>query len=75
MDADVECYHEIHAIPLLDPVLGDYVSSAPATRDAEVLTLMTEIVSKLRGDILPSVPRILDALLDAAAYAKLVEEA
>ena len=51
--------------PLLDPVLGDYVSSAPATRDAEVLTLMTEIVSKLRGDILPSVPRILDALLDA----------
>ena len=25
MDADVECYHEIHAIPLLDPVLDKQV--------------------------------------------------
>lgn len=24
-DADVECYHEIHAIPLLDPVLDKQV--------------------------------------------------
>jgi hypothetical protein len=25
MDDDVECYHEIHAIPLLDPVLDKQV--------------------------------------------------
>lgn len=50
--------------PLLEPVLNDYAMAVPAARDAEVLVLLTEIVNKLRGDILPDVPRMLEAVFE-----------
>jgi exportin-1 len=54
-----------HFIPrLLEPVLGDYQASPPASKDPEVLNLMTEAVSKLRGDLTSEVPAILGAVFE-----------
>jgi exportin-1 len=50
--------------PLLDPVLGDYSKSPPIAKDPEVLNLMTEAISKLRGELTPEVPRILSAVFE-----------
>jgi exportin-1 len=54
--------HFLH--PMLEPVLNDYRTSPASVRDPEVLNLMTEIVSQLRGDVANSVPRILDAVFE-----------
>ena len=50
--------------PLLEPVLGDYQAGPAASRDPEVLNLLTEIVTKLRGDIVADIPRILSSLFE-----------
>jgi exportin-1 len=50
--------------PLLEPVLGDYATSRPSVRDPEVMNLMAESIAKLRGEILPVVPRILEAVFE-----------
>ena len=50
--------------PLLPPVLTDYASSPPGARDPEVLTLMAEIVSALRSDVLSEAPVILSAVFE-----------
>lgn len=61
---------------LLEPVLGDFVMSPAATREAAVLRLMTQLVTTLRGAIADDTPRILSVafettlpLLTAAASA------
>ena len=51
--------------PLLETVLSDFASSTPGARDAEVLTLMTDIVTRLDGEALPFAPRIVDAVFRA----------
>jgi exportin-1 len=50
--------------PLLEPVLGDYIASSPAARDAEVLNLMADIISRLGRFISGDAPRILEAVFD-----------
>ncbi len=45
-------------------IAGDYQNSSPATRDAEVLTLMTEIISRLKADIQSETPRILTSVFE-----------
>jgi exportin-1 len=58
--ADSPAFVAEHFIPpLLEPVLGDYAAAHPVAREPEVLVLMTEIVNKLRGDILADAPKIL----------------
>lgn len=50
--------------PLLNAVLGDYKMIIPETRDAEVLSLLSAIVTKLKTAVLPDVPRILDHVFE-----------
>ena len=50
--------------PLLGPVLGDYVSSTGAARDAEVLNLMADLIIRLDRHIADDAPRILEAVLE-----------
>ncbi|EGC37009.1 hypothetical protein DICPUDRAFT_46785 [Dictyostelium purpureum] len=50
--------------PLLEAVLGDYRTNIPETRDPEVLSLMTVIISSLKNLIHPEVPKILDAVFE-----------
>ncbi|CDZ97086.1 nuclear export receptor crm1 [Phaffia rhodozyma] len=49
---------------LLDAVLGDYNQNVPAARDAEVLNVMTTIVSRLGPLLTEQVPPILDATFE-----------
>lgn len=51
--------------PLLNAVLGDYKMIIPETRDAEVLSLLSAIITKLEAAVLPDVPRILDHVFEA----------
>ena len=54
-----------HFVPhLLEPVLGDYIASSPAARDAEVLALMADIISRLGRYISNDAPRILEAVFE-----------
>lgn len=63
--ADSPAFVAEHFVPpLLEPVLGDYASAHPVAREPEVLTLMMEIVNKLRGDVLSEAPRILTAVFE-----------
>jgi exportin-1 len=50
--------------PLLEPVLGDYLMCPPSAKEAEVLNLMTEVISKLRSEISSEVPRILRSVFE-----------
>lgn len=43
---------------LLEAVLSDYKTNIPDARDPEVLSLMTAIITKLRGDMKSEIPRI-----------------
>jgi len=43
---------------LLEAVLSDYQTNIPDARDPEVLSLMTAIITKLRGDMMNEIPRI-----------------
>uniref|UniRef100_A0A7S4MSJ1 Exportin-1 n=2 Tax=Vannella robusta TaxID=1487602 RepID=A0A7S4MSJ1_9EUKA len=49
---------------LLEAVLGDYQSNIPDARDPEVLSLMTAIVTKLRGDMIKEIPRIFSCVFE-----------
>jgi exportin-1 len=52
--------------PLLEPssVLGDYHRSHPGARDAEVLSLMSTFISKLRGQVGPLIPRVVEGVFE-----------
>jgi exportin-1 len=50
--------------PLLVPVLGDYQRNIPDARDPEVLSLMATAINKLKGEVVSSVPRILEAVFE-----------
>merc|ERR1712018_280060 len=51
--------------PLLDAVLLDYQRCAvPSAREPEVLSVMASIVNKLKGTIIPQIPKIFDAVFE-----------
>ncbi|KAF2073970.1 hypothetical protein CYY_004715 [Polysphondylium violaceum] len=50
--------------PLLEAVLGDYKTNIPETRDPEVLSLMTVIITSLQQHVYPEVPKILEAVFE-----------
>ncbi|KAM9951178.1 hypothetical protein ACTFIW_010386 [Dictyostelium discoideum] len=50
--------------PLLEAVLGDYRTNIPETRDPEVLSLMTAIITSLKQLVHPEVPKILEAVFE-----------
>lgn len=50
--------------PLLEAVLLDYKASIADARDPEVLSLMTVIISKMKGMMTTEVPRIFDAVFE-----------
>jgi exportin-1 len=61
-DADTS-FIALHFIPpFLQPVLEDYARSHASVRQADVLSVMTEIVNKLKGEVGEDAPRILEAV-------------
>ncbi|GAA5917915.1 hypothetical protein JCM5296_002099 [Sporobolomyces johnsonii] len=50
--------------PLLEAILGDYKQNIPAARDAEVLSTMVTIVSRLGGLMTDKIPAVLDAVFE-----------
>ncbi|GAA6019734.1 hypothetical protein JCM10207_009246 [Rhodosporidiobolus poonsookiae] len=50
--------------PLLEAILGDYKQNIPAARDAEVLSVMVTIVSRLGGLMTDKIPAVLDAVFE-----------
>lgn len=50
---DLEAVNEHLIPPLLDAVLGDYSRNVPSARDAEVLNVMTTIMTRLGVGVLP----------------------
>lgn len=62
---DIELVRESYLPPLLEAVLGDYETNIPEARDAEVLSTMHKIVSKLRGDITDRVLPIFSAVFES----------
>ncbi|CAK8692305.1 exportin-1-like [Clavelina lepadiformis] len=50
--------------PLLEAVLIDYRSNAPAAREPEVLSTIATIVNKLEGAITKEIPQIFDAVFE-----------
>ena len=52
-------------IPLLfEAVLGDYKTNIPDARDPEVISLMTAIVDKVKGDIINHIPVIFSSVFE-----------
>jgi exportin-1 len=47
---------------LLEPLLLDYQRNIPAARNAEVLSVMTACVTKLKDDACPHVPKIMEGV-------------
>jgi len=45
---DPKTVADTFVVPLLDAILGDYQSSPPITREAEVLSLIATVVEKLQ---------------------------
>lgn len=50
--------------PLFDAVLSDYNRNVPDARDAEVLNVMTTIVTRLKGYVTDKVPLILENVFE-----------
>ncbi|GAA5890592.1 hypothetical protein JCM6882_002973 [Rhodosporidiobolus microsporus] len=50
--------------PLLEAILGDYKQNIPAARDAEVLSVMVTIVSRLGPLMTDKIPAVLDAVFE-----------
>eukprot|EP00878_Enallax_costatus_P005895 GHUV01006184.1.p1 GENE.GHUV01006184.1~~GHUV01006184.1.p1 ORF type:complete len:956 (+),score=324.49 GHUV01006184.1:1172-4039(+) len=49
---------------LMGPILGDYASSVPDAREAEVLSLFAAIIRKLKSQMEPEVPQVLQAVFE-----------
>lgn len=50
--------------PLLEAVLGDYNRNVPDARDAEVLNMISAVISRLGGLVTETVPSIMDAVFE-----------
>jgi len=49
--------------PMSEPILGNYYSSIPEARDAEVLSLFAEIISAMKGLEVPAIRLIVKSLI------------
>ncbi|KAF6227726.1 hypothetical protein HO173_012056 [Letharia columbiana] len=61
---DLEAVNANMVPPLLDAVLVDYNRNVPDARDAEVLDVMTTIISKLNGLMSDKVPTIMENVFE-----------
>ncbi|RKO97956.1 hypothetical protein CXG81DRAFT_9513 [Caulochytrium protostelioides] len=59
---DLESIMESMIPPLLETVLVDYQRNVEDARDAEVLSVMASIITRLSNFILPQIPPILDSV-------------
>jgi exportin-1 len=62
---EVESVNSTFIPPLLEGILGDYNRNVPPARDAEVLNVVTTIVSRLQAILNPQIAAILDAVFDS----------
>lgn len=62
---EVESVNSTFIPPLLEGILGDYNRNVPPARDAEVLNVVTTIVSRLQALLNPQIAAILDAVFDS----------
>ncbi|KAI5478418.1 exportin-1 [Pseudohyphozyma bogoriensis] len=61
---DLEQVNNTLIPPLLEAILGDYNQNIPAARDAEVLSVMVTIVTRLGSLITDKIPAVLDAVFE-----------
>ncbi|WPH01887.1 Hypothetical protein R9X50_00474100 [Acrodontium crateriforme] len=61
---DLEMIHQTLVPQLLEAVLLDYKRNVPDAREAEVLSVITVLISKLQGMMTEQVPGILDAVFE-----------
>lgn len=70
IEAYVACADDLESVsnnlipPLLEAVLADYNRNVPDARDAEVLNMMSAIISRLGGLITDKVSSIMDAVFE-----------
>ncbi|KAF2479970.1 CRM1 C terminal-domain-containing protein [Neohortaea acidophila] len=61
---DLEMIHQTLVPQLLEAVLLDYKRNVPDAREAEVLAVITVLITKLQGMMTEQVPAILDAVFE-----------
>ncbi|CAK4010226.1 probable nuclear transport receptor CRM1 MSN5 (importin beta superfamily) [Lecanosticta acicola] len=61
---DLEMIHTQLVPQLLEAILLDYKNNVPDAREAEVLAVITMLISKLQGMMTEQVPAILDAVFE-----------
>ncbi|KAK3055393.1 Karyopherin transporter [Extremus antarcticus] len=61
---DYEMVHQTLVPQLLEAVLLDYKRNVPDAREAEVLAVITGLITKLQGTMTEQVPAILDAVFE-----------
>ena len=61
---DLEMVNNNFVPPLLDAVLIDYNRNVPDARDAEVLNVISTIISKLRGLMEDKIPTIMENVFE-----------
>ncbi|EME38538.1 hypothetical protein DOTSEDRAFT_75903 [Dothistroma septosporum NZE10] len=61
---DLEMIHQNLVPQLLEAVLLDYKNNVPDAREAEVLAVITVLITKLQGIMTEQVPAILDAVFE-----------
>lgn len=66
---DLEAVNNSMIPPLLDAILGDYHRNVPEARDAEVLNVMSTIVSRLGVSLFLYLERTMTELVLAFAHA------
>lgn len=61
---DLEMVHQTIVPQLLEAILLDYKRNVPDAREAEVLAVITVLITKLQGIMTEQVPAILDAIFE-----------
>ncbi|EJD46037.1 hypothetical protein AURDEDRAFT_113759 [Auricularia subglabra TFB-10046 SS5] len=61
---DLENINNVIMPPLLEAILLDYSRNVPTARDAEVLNVMSTIITRLGSLLTPQVPPILEAVFE-----------
>lgn len=61
---DAEMVAAQYVPAMMDPILGDYARNNPDARDAEVLSMFSVIINRLRGGMEAEVPRIFGAVFE-----------
>jgi len=61
---DMVLLHQKFIPPMLDVVLLDYSANIPESREAEVLGLLSTIINQLKEAMVPTIPRIFEAIFE-----------